>query len=77
MEPRYKGPVIIYVEVGEGKRRGVKAISDWLEVGGGAKDYSYVGRKQEGTNKWYCIASLLKASCSHRQDLTKISSFVP
>ena len=35
MEPRYKGPVIIYVEVGEGKRRGVKAISDWLEVGGG------------------------------------------
>ena len=34
----HKGPVIIYVEVGGGGggggRRGVKAISDWLEGGG-------------------------------------------
>ena len=32
----YKGLVIIYVEgVGREKRRGIKAISDWLQWGGG------------------------------------------
>ena len=31
-----KGPVVIYVEGGDGKRRGVKAISShWLDGGGG------------------------------------------
>ena len=41
------------------------------------KDYNHVCSKQKGANKWYFIASLLKVSCSHRQDLTKISSFIP
>ena len=41
------------------------------------KDYNYVSSKQKGANKWYFIASPLKVSCSHRQDLTKISTFIP
>ena len=39
------------------------------------RDYNYVCSKQKGANKWYFITSLLQVSCSHRQDLSKISSF--
>ena len=35
-----------------------------------------VSRKQKGTNEWYIIASPPKVSCSHRQDLTQIYSFI-
>lgn len=35
-------PVLIYVEEGLGRGGwGVKAISDWLEAGGGAKPFLY------------------------------------